>query len=134
MIHANFNNIDNQAMEVYRVKAMEFRKEDYPNAATDEKGRLLCGAAVSTRHGTQERIDKLVQQDVDFLVIVRISGSDWSQDSSQGASIYQVELIKWIKSKYPDWPQVIGGNGSASNKAIPSGDNAAGEAADRGRR
>lgn len=33
------------------------------------------------------------------------------QDSSQGASIYQVNLLKWIKSRYPETPQIIAGNG-----------------------
>lgn len=33
------------------------------------------------------------------------------QDSSQGASMYQVNLLKWIKSNYPETPQIIAGNG-----------------------
>ncbi|KAI6234669.1 Inosine-5'-monophosphate dehydrogenase [Aphelenchoides fujianensis] len=31
-------------------------------------------------------------------------------DSSNGASEYQVQLLKWIKENYPDGPQVIAGN------------------------
>ncbi|CAK5041967.1 unnamed protein product [Meloidogyne enterolobii] len=65
----------------------------------------MVGAAVNTREGAKETIKELVKAGVDVLVI----------DSSNGASIYQLELLSWIKQNFPEWPQVIAGNGFFGN-------------------
>lgn len=77
---------------------INFKK--YPLATRNEETKqLLVGAAVSTHPSDRERIDKLVTQaHVDVLVI----------DSAQGASVYQLETIKYIKDRYTI--DVIGGN------------------------
>jgi len=71
----------------------------YPNAAKDENGRLLVGAAVGVTSDVIDRVAKLVEAKVDVIVV----------DTAHGHSQGVIETLKKIKSIYPDL-QVIAGN------------------------
>ena len=71
----------------------------FPNAAKDDKGRLLCGAGVGVTANMMERIDALVKAQVDVIVL----------DTAHGHSQGVLEAVKKIKKAYPTL-QVIAGN------------------------
>jgi IMP dehydrogenase len=75
------------------------KKRDYPNAATDTRGRLLAGAAVGVGAELENRVAALVEKDVDVVVI----------DTAHGHSAGVLRAIQRIKKHWPDLP-VLAGN------------------------
>ena len=71
----------------------------YPNAAKDENGRLICGAAIGVTANAVERAGALLAVGADFL----------SLDSAHGHSKNIIKCVKDIKAAYPDC-QLIAGN------------------------
>jgi IMP dehydrogenase len=75
------------------------KAEQFPNACKDDQGRLRVGASVGVGEGTDERVEALVEANVDVLVV----------DTAHGHSKNVLERVDWIKKKYPS-VEVIGGN------------------------
>ncbi len=82
---------------------------EYPNAAKDEHGRLLVGAAVGVTKDSMLRIKKLVEAQVDVIVI----------DTAHGHSQGVLEQVKNIRAAYPDLTIVAGNVATAeATKAL----------------
>jgi len=71
----------------------------FPNAAKDDKGRLLCGAAVGVTGNMMERVEALVKAQVDVITL----------DTAHGHSKGVLDAVSQIKKAYPKL-QVIAGN------------------------
>ncbi len=87
------------------IKDIE-KAERYPNAAKDEHGRLLCGAAIGVTADVVDRAGALLKAGADFLVL----------DSAHGHSQNILGCIKKVKAAYPDC-QLIAGNIATSEAA-----------------
>ncbi len=73
-------------------------QEKFPNAAKDEFGRLLVGAAVGATDVALERAEALVEAGVDLLVL----------DSAHGHSKNVLDRVRAIKKRWPSLALVAG--------------------------
>ncbi len=74
------------------------KKRDYPNRATDGRGRLLCGAAIGVGDEALARLDALVDRGLDLAVI----------DTAHGHTAGVLAMVEQVKARYPYLPLVAG--------------------------
>lgn len=72
---------------------------EFPNSAKDKQGRLLVGAAVGVTADTMMRVKKLVEANVDVIVV----------DTAHGHSKGVLETVRKIRQQYPAL-NIIAGN------------------------
>lgn len=80
------------------IKDIE-KTQKHPNAAKDNRGRLVVGAAVGVTSDTMDRVKALVNAGADVIVL----------DTAHGHSQGVIDMIQTIKGSYPE-SQVIAGN------------------------
>jgi len=93
--------VDQEGNFVSMISRSDLTKNlHFPLASkTPDSKQLICAAAIGTRPEDKIRLSKLVDAGLDIVIL----------DSSQGNSMYQIEMVKWIKQEHPDI-EVIGGN------------------------
>lgn len=73
--------------------------QNFPNACKDHYGRLVVGAAVGISSNTIERVEALIQVNVDVIII----------DTAHGHSEGVIRMVKEVRKRFPDL-QIIAGN------------------------
>ena len=88
----------------------------YPNAARDKGGRLLCAAAIGVTSDVLERATALVNAGVDVLVL----------DSAHGHSAGIMNCVKKVKAAFPEIALIAGNvaTAEATEDLIKAGDDA----------
>lgn len=79
------------------IKDIE-KSVQYPNSARDDKGRLLCGAAIGATADVLDRVAALVESQVDVLFL----------DSGHGHNSNIIKTVAKVKKAYPNVPLVAG--------------------------
>jgi IMP dehydrogenase len=102
----------NELKGLITIKDIE-KAIQFPNSAKDAKGRLVVGAAVGIGKDTIDRVDALVNAEIDVLVI----------DSAHGHHVNILNTVKEVRQKYPEL-LIIAGNvatGQATEDLIQAG-------------
>jgi IMP dehydrogenase len=92
--------VDNENILVGLITYKDILKvQDYPSACKDSYGRLVVGGAIGVTSDMLERVQALVDVNVDVITI----------DTAHGHSQGVLDAVRRTKDRFPDL-QVIGGN------------------------
>jgi IMP dehydrogenase len=83
------------------------KSSDYPSAAKDSQERLLVASAVGVGGDTEDRVQALIEANVDVIVV----------DTAHGHTSGVIDRVRWVKQNFPD-VQVIGGNVTTGEGAL----------------
>jgi IMP dehydrogenase len=75
------------------------KAHEFPNACKDDDEQLRVGAAVGVGEASRHRAEALIEAGIDVIIV----------DTAHGHSAGVLEMVKWVKTTFPD-SQVIGGN------------------------
>ena len=89
---------DGRCIGLITVKDIE-KSELYPKACKDSRGRLRAGAAISVGDAALKRAERLLEAEVDVLVV----------DTAHGHSASVLQTVRDIKRLFPQ-AQVVAGN------------------------
>ncbi len=90
------------------------KKIQFPHAAKDEGGRLRVGAAVGTGPDHNERIEALLAEECDVIVI----------DTAHGHSQMVIDTVRQVRRDFSKHTQIVSGNvatGEATRALIEAG-------------
>jgi IMP dehydrogenase len=74
------------------------KKIKYPLATKDDRGRLRVGAAVGTGGDAMKRVEALVEEDVDLIVV----------DTSHGHATAVIDMVRQVRDAFPDLALISG--------------------------
>jgi len=89
------------------------KAKDRPNSCKDHKGRLMVAAGVGIAWDTMERVEALVNADVDAIVI----------DTAHGHSVNVIKMLKQVRKRFKIIDIVVGniGTGEAAKVLVEAG-------------
>ncbi len=91
--------VDNQGNLVGLITYRDIIKiKEKPNACKDKRGRLRVAAAVGVTPDTIQRVEALVKEDVDAIVI----------DTAHGHTKGVIEMAKKVRKEFPELQIVVG--------------------------